>query len=154
VGLVLQLEYQRVGGAKADSSRALSFWDTYWTQKKEEPGLRTVTTCQELHKLKEYQDQSYTKLKLVKVCLEGQEGVIKGYCHHDCRPIKGYIELLPPSLRHLQFTTKALHLVSSYQNDLMANGAIFMAIIKQCPLLDRCLHSQGSTLIHRKGLTK
>lgn len=52
------------------------------------------------------------------------------------RPIKGYIELLPPSLRHLQFTTKALHLVSSYQNDLMANGAIFMAIIKQCPLLD------------------
>jgi len=69
VGLVLQLEYQRVGGAKADSSRALSFWDTYWTQKKEEPGLRTVTTCQELHKLKEYQDQSYTKLKLVKVCL-------------------------------------------------------------------------------------
>ena len=43
---------------------------------------------------------------------EGQEGVIKGYCHHDCRPIKDYIDCLPASLRQLQFVTKALRLVS------------------------------------------
>ena len=43
---------------------------------------------------------------------EGQEGVIKGYCHHDCRPIKDYIDCLPTSLRQLQFVTKALRLVS------------------------------------------
>ena len=28
----------------------------------------------------------------------------------------------------------------SYQNDLMANGAIFTAIIKQCPFLDRFVY--------------
>merc|ERR1719458_323754 len=136
VGLVLQLEHQRVGGYEANQNKSVSFWDSYWAAPRQEPGLRVVSTCQELHKLKEFQSQTYTKLKLVKVCLEGQEGVIKGYCHHDCRPIKGYIDCLPPSLRQLQFVTKALRLVSSYQNDLMANGAIFTAIIKQCPFLD------------------
>ena len=46
------------------------------------------------------------------------------------RPIKEYIVYLPPSLHKLEFVTKALHLVSSYQNDLMENGAIFTAIVK------------------------
>lgn len=38
-----------------------------------------------------------------------------------------------------------LHLVSSYQNDLMGNGAIFTAMTRQCPLLDT-LHMQFDTV--------
>ena len=71
--------------------------------------------------------------------------MIRGYCQHDYRPIKEYIAYFPPSLRKLEIVTKVLHLVSSYQNDLMGNGAIFTAIIKKCPLLDT-LHMQFDTV--------
>ena len=48
----------------------------------------TINSCQELEKLESLQDSHYDKLKLLRVCLEGQEGLIRGYCQHDFKPIR------------------------------------------------------------------
>ena len=99
-------------------------------------GTVIIKTCEELERLERLQEERYDHLRLLKVCLEGQEGLIRGYCQHDYRPISEYLAHLPPSLRHLEISPGLLYLVSSYQNDLMGNGAIFTAISRTCPLLD------------------
>ena len=48
----------------------------------------TINTCQELERLESLQNIQYDKLKLLRVCLEGQEGLIRGYCQHDYKPIR------------------------------------------------------------------
>ena len=96
----------------------------------------TIRTCQDLARLERLQEERYDQLRLLKVCLEGQEGLIRGYCQHDYKPISEYLAHLPPSLRSLEISPGLLYLVSSYQNDLMGNGAIFTAISRTCPLLD------------------
>ena len=96
----------------------------------------TIKTCQELERLERNKEERYDHLRLLKVCLEGQEGLIRGYCQHDYKPISEYLAHLPPSLRSLEISPGLLYLVSSYQNDLMGNGAIFTAISRTCPLLD------------------
>ena len=90
-----------------------------------DPMERVVNSCDELEDLAKWQANMYHKLKLVKVCfgkitklffgafecnidvLEGQEGLIKGYCYHDYRPFQQYIKYIPESLRQLEIVTKA-----------------------------------------------
>ena len=63
---------------------------------------------QELELLAEREEDCCTdKLTLIRICMEGQEGLIRGYCQHDYRPITEYIQFFPRSLRMLEFRTKA-----------------------------------------------
>ena len=68
----------------------------------------TITACEELELLAEREEDCCTdKLTLIRICMEGQEGLIRGYCQHDYRPITEYIQFFPRSLRMLEFRTKA-----------------------------------------------
>ena len=142
-GLVLQLERYRAelreeGGAGGENSIAWDWWSLLTAGLSTDQRRRQVTirTCEELERLESLQGERYDQLRLLKVCLEGQEGLIRGYCQHDYKPISEYLSHLPPSLRSLEIAPGLLYLVSSYQNDLMGNGAIFTAISRTCPLLD------------------
>ena len=142
-GLVLQLESYRAdlreeARTEAESSSGRDWWSLITAGGPAEQRRRQVTikTCQQLERLERLQEERYDHLRLLKVCLEGQEGLIRGYCQHDYKPISDYLAHLPPSLRCLEIAPGLLYLVSSYQNDLMGNGAIFTAITRTCPLLD------------------
>ena len=141
-GPVLQLESYRAalrGEARSGAeSPAWDWWSLLTAGLSTDQRRRQVTirTCEELERLESLQGERYDQLRLLKVCLEGQEGLIRGYCQHDYKPISEYLSHLPPSLRSLEIAPGLLYLVSSYQNDLMGNGAIFTAISRTCPLLD------------------
>ena len=146
-GPLLQLESDRAGlRERPRTQEATCDWD-WWTlimgcdpipfqAESQAERMVTINTCEELVRLESLQDTRYDKLKLVRVCLEGQEGLIRGYCQHDYKPISEYLAHLPPSLRSIEICPGLLYLVSSYQNDLMGNGAIFASISRICPLLD------------------
>ena len=145
-GPVLQLESYRAalrGEARSGAeSPAWDWWslitggETVTAKQSLQHTTVTIKTCQDLERLVRLQEERYDHLRLLKVCLEGQEGLIRGYCQHDYKPISEYLAHLPPSLRCLEIAPGLLYLVSSYQSDLMGNGAIFTAINRTCPLLD------------------
>ena len=140
-GLVLQLESYRAAIREEPRAPSSPGWD-WWTliscrvESRQTPHQVTIKTCEELGRLETLHETKYDRLKLDEVCLEGQEGLIRGYCQHDYKPITEYLVHLPASLRSLEISSGLLYLVSSYQNDLMGNGAIFASISRTCPLLD------------------
>ena len=75
----------------------------------------TITACEELELLAEREEDCSTdKLTLIRICMEGQEGLIRGYCQHDYRPVTEYIQFFPRSLRMLEFRTKATVLLHRF----------------------------------------
>ena len=93
-----------------------------------------VQQCEKLKLLENTRNKRYMELRLENVCLADNQGLVKGLCLHNNKPLSSFITCLPPSLRRLEWTNEIVYLMTTYQADLFGYSNVFAGIYF-CPKL-------------------